>query len=255
MKAGYCSSKTHPIKQSILCSVLQKTLLTVVLLVAGPSVATAADFQLDNGDSFNLGAGTLNLQCGNFNLQSGAAFNAAAGNIQLSGDWNNQGDFSRGTSTVVFNDDCGAASTSQITGSTHFYNLTAMTTAAHELRLESDQAQKIANALALTGAESGLLKIRSFVAGSTAYLILEEGGSQAISYVDVQDNHAITPGQWLARNTPAYFNSVDSGGNNRWFLPGMNPKAVPTLPALGLVMLLLLLPAVYFQQMDRLRRS
>jgi hypothetical protein len=256
MKADHFSGSTNPGARRHLYRSIHKILLTVVLLVLGTGTVTAADFQLDSGDSFGLGAGTLDLGCGNFTLHSGAVFNAGSGNIQLSGNWSNQGSFSRGSSSVVFDDSCGAASTSHVTGVTHFHDLAATTTTAHELRLESGQTHTIASALELTGTQNELLKISSSAPGTPAYFVLEEGGSQTISYVDVQDNYASPPGQWLAPDTPEHFNSVDSGGNLRWFLTGMEPiEPIPTLSGLGLVLLLLLLSAVYLQRTGRMMCS
>lgn len=232
---------------------LRKILLAVTLLVAGPVTVSAADFQVDSGDTFDLGGGTLDLECGNFTLQNGSVFNAGSGNIHLSGNWNNQGYFDAGGGGVNFNDACGAGSVSGISGATYFNNLAASTVAAHELQLESGLTQSIANALVLTGAEAQLLKISSTIPGNAAYFHLEKEGSQTISYVDVQDNHATPTGQWLARNTPEFFNSVDSGGNRFWFLISLEP--IPTLSGMGLVILLLLLAAVYLRRTDQLIRT
>ncbi len=220
-------------------------LIAVVLSIWGLGTAFSADFQVDSGDTCNLGGGTLNLECGNLTLQSGATLNAGSGDILLSGNWDNQGTFNRGSSSVVFNDSCGAATTSSVTGETYFHNLTANTAAAHELQLASGQTQSMANALVLTGAQNQLLKIRSSAPGAPAYFMLAQGGSQTIDYVDVQDNHAPYSGQWLAPNAPEYFNSVNSGGNFRWFRIGLAHQSIPTLPGLGLVLLamLMLVPA------------
>lgn len=243
-RKGMCRNRYHN---------LRKILLTVSLLVVGPGIVTAADFQVDSGDTFNLGAGTLNLECGNFTLQNGAVFNADNGNIYLSGNWSNQGTFNSGSGSVTFNDGCGVSAVSKVSGETVFNNLTASTVEAHELQLESGLIQTITNALVLMGAEGQLLKISSSFPGNVAYFMLEKAGSQNISYVDVQDNHGKPTGQWLARNTPEFFNSVDSGGNRFWFLIGLEP--IPTLSGMGLVILLLLMAAVYLRRTNQLIRT
>jgi len=240
------SSLRYPgggIRCNIQCRLLKffhQSLLVIAVSAAGSTVIFAADFQINNGDTFNLGAATLNIGCGNFVIQNSGTFTADSGGILLSGDWSNQGDFNSGSSSVVFNDDCGANSISTITGETEFHNLSAATTLAHELHFEVDQHQSVANSLVLTGAAGQLLKVRSTVPGSPAFLDLDEGGSQTIAYVDVQDNHASSQSQHLAPGTPSSFDSMDSGGNWRWFRSGI-AVSVPTLAASGLALLVLLL--------------
>lgn len=253
MEAGYRSGNAHPFMQRAFCRILLKVFLTTALLVLGSGIASAADFQLGSGDSFNLGAGTLDLQCGNFALQSGAVFNAAGGQIRLSGDWDNQGVFNRGSSGVSFNDACGAGTVSVVSGETHFHDLNVTTSMAHELRLTSWLTQTIAGSLVLAGADGQLLRIRSSIPSSPAFFLLETAGSQLISWVDVQDNVASDTGQWLALGKPEHFNSVDSGRNSRWFLIGLEP--IPALSKWGLVLLVLLFAAGYLRRTGRMLRS
>lgn len=253
MKGKHSSRNACANTPSARCRAIGRALLAIALLVGGSAAVNAADLILGNGDSFDLGAGTLELECGSLTLQRGAAFKAGNGFIHLSGDWNNLGSFDRGGSSVVFNDGCGQEATSRVSGETHFHNLAARTTFAHELQLESGRTQTVANALVLVGSENGLLKIRSSMPGSPAYLVLEQAGNQTISHVNVKDNHAPYPGQPLALGTPGFLNSVDGGNNLRWFLTDLEP--IPTLSGLGMGILLLLVLLIYLRRASCSTRS
>jgi hypothetical protein len=75
---------------------------------------------------------------------------------------------------------------------------------------------------------ANLLKIRSTSPGSQAYIFV--GGPYAISKVDVQDNSALSPGGWIDFGYPEDFDSIDSGGNARWFRnSAVNPGEVTFL--------------------------
>jgi len=238
-------------------------LLTAGLLYVASGFAVAADFSLTSGNSFDLGGGTLDLDCANFTVHNTATFNAGSGHVLLSGNWSNQGVFNPGTSMVTFDDDCGPASTSVITGATNFHNFIANTTSGHGLTFGSGETQSVMNDLVLTGAAGQLLRIRSTTEGTQAFLELDGAGSQTISYVDVKDNNAPVPGQWLAPGPPFQFDSVDSGNNYRWFLnlpvqggPGAG-REIPILSAPGLALLIVLiaLAAAYSRGVFRFNRS
>jgi hypothetical protein len=108
---------------------------------------------------------------------------------------------------------------------TKFYNLKAVTASGKQINFEAGKTQTVANSLTLQGASGNLLKLRSMVNGQQALINLQNGGTQSIAYVDVKDHSAT--GQYLAPGTPASFNSIDSGNNNRWFNP---VSAVDTTP-------------------------
>jgi hypothetical protein len=237
-------------------------LIAAGLLVLAPGWGAAGDLTVSGG-TVSLGGGTNDLDCGSLTITNTGTYNGNTGTILLGGNWDNQGTFNPGTSTVTFTDDCGPATTSTITGSTDFYNFIAITANGHILEFESGETQSILNDLVLQGADGQLLVIRSTVDGSQAFLVLNALGTQTIGYVDVKDNNAAIPGQYLAPGSPAAFNSVDSGNNFRWFLSGGGggggATPIPAISGPSLVILLLLLPlmtwTLFFSRGSSGRRS
>ncbi len=209
---------------------------TVVLLpcLLATGLVHAVGMTVGPGASYSLGVGTTDLGCGDLNvagtlhLNSGmidqtdsvllsGTINGNTGSITFGDDWSKSGTFSAGSSQVTLNDDCGDGA-SLFTGDTAFYGLTVTTTSGKQWNLTSGSTQDIANALSFTGTSGNGLVIRSTTGGSPAFIELAPGGSQLIDYVDVADNHALgPPGQWIAPGYASDYNSVDSGGNDRWF--------------------------------------
>jgi hypothetical protein len=180
----------------------------------------AAGITIGSGSSISVGSHAIHVGChdlvnnGQLNLGSGVVdvTNNVANNNQFNG---NSG--LPETSTIAVVDECGDGSIT-FDDSTDFYNLTMMTTAGKTVSIESGEEQKIANDLVFTGAAGNFLTLRSSIAGAETFTSLSQGGTQLIDWVDVQDNFANLPYQHIAHDFPAVFNSVDSGGNFRWFV-------------------------------------
>jgi hypothetical protein len=215
----------------------QRLLLWVVVFsFFSPGSIFAARIVIDAPSKIDLGGGLIMLDCGDMvvdgELSLGTAtvsgarhvtttgtLNGDSGTIQMAGNWSNSGTVDPGSSAVEVSDGC-ALGISNFSGDTSFHDLSITTTGGKQLNLTANSAQKMANSLTLTGAAGNLLTIRSTSFGTPAFLELDGGGTQLISYVDVQDNHAPLPGQLLAPGAPSGFNSTDSGGNDRWFITG-----------------------------------
>ena len=131
-----------------------------------------------------------------------------------------------------------------IAGNTTFHNLTITTTSGRQINFTTGSTQGVNAGLTLNGVAGNRLNIRSTTAGSPGFLVLDDKGTQNIDHVDVRDNHAPLPGQYLAPGLPSQFNSVDGGGNFRWFLypaPPVNSADIPTLSPLGMAALIALM--------------
>lgn len=225
----------------------------VVLIFLSIEITHAAGITIGSGSSISVGSGAIHLGCGDLvnngtlNLGSGVVdvtnnvasnnqLNGDSGRLQFGGDWSNSGSVSPGTSTVAVVDECGDGNIS-FDGSSEFYNLSMITTAGKTVYLESGAEQKIANNLVFTGAAGNFLTLRSSIPRVATFTSLDPGGTQLIDWVDVEDNHANIPFQHIAPALPGVFNSVDSGGNLRWFLT----VPIPALSGLGILLLVALM--------------
>lgn len=183
--------------------------------------------------SINLGGGTLNLGCGDLQVDGilslgnsissdirHVAFTGQligqSGVLNVTGDWLNSGLFESGTSTLALVDGC-ATTSSQMSGDSSFHDWSVTTSSGKQLIFTAGDEQNIANAVVFAGAAGNLLQIRSSEPDSPGFMELAEAGSQFVDHVDVKDNHALMPGQFMAPGFPEDYNSVDSGGNSRWF--------------------------------------
>ncbi len=217
------------------------------LALASANVAALPGLVVPSGGSFSLGGGTLELPCVDF-LNSGGTVNAA-GLINVSGNWGNTGAFNAQGGTVHLDDDHCVPNSATITGNTNFFALRIDTDSGKQVNFQAGSIQNVAGGITLLGIDGNRLKIRSTVPGSPAFLNV--AGGQNINYVDVQDNHAT--GLYLAPGLPNQFNSIDRGGNSRWFLnlgPEVNPGSppninpIPTLSATATLLLGLALSAL-----------
>lgn len=214
------------------------------------------------GGSIALGGGNIDFGCTGLTIAPGAEFSAGQGqlrnlslvnnagtlaggqaDVEVSGQWTNAGSFIAGQSSVSVTNSCGASTV--IGGENDFWNLVAAGLTG-PLIFESGQQQRVANQLVLRGLDvDNLLFIRSSVTGSPAFLALAMAGSQDIFHVNVRDNHAPDEGQALAAGGPFDFQSVDAGGNSRWFRDAFPPpvpvNALMPLSSLLLVLLVLFL--------------
>lgn len=217
------------------------------LVLASANVAALPGLVVPSGGSFSLGGGTLELPCVDF-LNSGGTVNAA-GLINVSGNWGNTGAFNAQGGTVHMDDDHCVPNIATITGNTSFFALRIDTDSGKQVNFQAGSTQNVGGGITLLGTSGNRLKIRSTVPGSPAFLNV--AGGQNINYVDVQDNHAT--GLYLAPGLPNQFNSIDRGGNSRWFLnlgPEVNPGSppninpIPTLSATATLLLGLALSAL-----------
>ncbi len=243
--------------------------LAIAVMLARP-VWAAGGINVGAGNDMSLGNALTTLGCGDLTvsgtlhldsavlndtnnavINSGGQLDGDTGTLNMSGDWSNDGTFNADTSKVNMNDGCGV-SNATIAGSTTFNELKIATANGRQVAFTAGTTQTVNTALTLTGTAGNLLKLRSTSDGSPAFLKLANGGSQSISYVDVKDNHAT--GLYLAPGSPASFDSVDSGGNLRWFLNALIPPAVPSIPTLSGFGLLLLTLSLALGLLWRRRR-
>jgi trimeric autotransporter adhesin len=158
-----------------------------------------------NGGTFNSAsaAGTWDLS-GGVTIASGATLNATSGTFAVGGNWSNSGTFASGSNTVTFD----GAGTSEITGSTSFYNFTC-TTAGKTLTFTDGTTQTIGNTLTLTGASGNLITLQG---SGTAGWNITDSGTESVSYVDVSYS--------TATNLITAASSKDSGDNINWVFSG-----------------------------------
>ncbi len=156
---------------------------------------TATNSTIDVNGAVTISSGTLTAPASTTNT----AF-TVAGNWTHSG-----GTFTANNGKVTLD-----GSSQSMAGSTTFYQLRKVVAAASTLTLTAGTTQTISNNLVLNGVAGNVLSIRSSVGGSAANLNLQAGGTQAISYVDVQDNTA--SGLTLV----AVAGGVDTGNNTNW---------------------------------------
>lgn len=243
------------------------TRIIIFAVLALPALAHATGINIPHGASMSLGNGNFNLGCndvtiaGSFDVGSGrvlnarhlniagGSVNAGSGQVQLAGDWNNNGIFIPGSSVVAIQDGC-ATTRSALNGDTSFHTFTATTTSGKTLQAAAGSTQVFNNSLTLKGMAGKPLLVRSSQVGNQAFFTLAPDGTQNINAVDVMDNNA-QGGQRLALNLPAQLDSVDSGNNLNWFLGVLVP--IPTLPWPALIFLALVLMATAFRR--RLREK
>lgn len=212
------------------------------LLLSAP--ALAGTFEVGKGSSLDLGTGSLALGCADLNVLGGLSagklgftqardltigpagtLNGDSAILELSGDWDNMGSFVAGTSTVRMVDGCGLLS-AVVNGDSAFHDLEIVTAAGKQVTFTAGSTQTVAGAFTATGAAGNLLKIRSTVGGSAAFLNVNGGASA--SYVDVADNNALG-----GSNIPLDSGSLKGPNSLGWLLT----PAVPLLPPLAAALL------------------
>ncbi len=215
-------------------SAVLMSLTSVSVFASGLTIGAGGTTSLANG-SMDLGCGdlvingTLNLDSGtlshvdNVVINGGGVLNGGTGTITMSGNWtNNGGTTNPGSSQVTINTDCGSDAVT-VSGDSTFWNFTMQTGSGRQLNFQAGSNNTFNGYLVLNGAgdennPANLLKIRSTSAGSPAFINVN--GTYAISKVDVSDNHAQFPGEWIDFGYPEDFDSIDGPGNNRWFRSG-----------------------------------
>ena len=207
--------------------------------------ALAGKVTVDSGASLDLGAGSMALGCADLDvlgilsagtvgftqgrdvtITPGGVMNGNSATLQLSGDWDNTGTFVPGTSSVRIADGCGLLS-GVINGNTTFSSLELSTTSGKQVSFAAGSTQSIAGSFVVGGASGNLLKIRSTVGGTVAFLNVQS--SSSATYVDVQDNDA-------SFGNPILLGSESLKGPNT---PGwLSTESIPLLPPLAGVALL-----------------
>ncbi|MBW1817533.1 MAG: IPTL-CTERM sorting domain-containing protein [Deltaproteobacteria bacterium] len=240
-------------------------LVVTAAVALGPSMIMAAGLTVGAGSGMSLGTGKLDLGCNDLVIQNGGelaldsatiiqrhvdnqvggTIDGGQGSMDVYGDWTNHGTFIPGTSKVSLLDGCGLAM-AYITGETTFCELLIASAMGKTVYFEAGKTQTISCSMDFTGVEGKLLVLRSSVPGSAGFVNLEEGATQHHDYENVAD--LVGTGQHIAPGRPSEFNSVDGGGNYRWFLN----IPVPTVSQAGFALLAMLM---LFMGWRALRRS
>jgi len=192
-------------------------------------LVVAGNLQADNG--------TLN-RIRNTDVQVGGVLDGRQGEFYVTGNWNNQGTFNSGTSSVNMIDGCSVAEAT-LSGDSRFRNILLSSDTGKQYNIESGSTQQVTNALAIQGQANLRLILRSTNPGQAGYLDLSLDGTQDIDDTDVADVHAV--GQHLVRGPSGTDGNIDSGNAVGWFQTIVNTIPVPTLSGLGLLLLSLVL--------------
>lgn len=197
----------------------------------GGAIDTAGGSLLVDG-YFALGGGTLSgLDAVRIALGGVADF--GSGLATLSGDWENRGTFTAGSSRVQLRD--GLAAASAILGTSQFASLSLVSASGKRYRFESGRTQSVTGTLQITG-NGPPIQVDVTTSGTVAFLNLATGGTQVIANVGVSDVHAT--GQHLA---PTQLNQGGSGNAQGWFgggVPTTPPVPVPAVSPLALAALI-----------------
>ncbi len=170
------------------------TLTTAGTLTVNGGTLTATNGNIDANGAVVVSSGTLTAPT------IGKTF-TVAGNFTHSG-----GTFTNSSGTLTLD-----GTSQSINGSTTFYNLAKTVASTATLTFESSATQTVTNNLTLQGASGQLLVLAASTPTVAANLILQSGGSQNISYVNVADNNANGGTTLVGRN-----GSVNSNGNSNW---------------------------------------
>lgn len=238
---------------------MMRVLALIVLSVFASTQVLAVGITIGSGGSISVGSGAIQLGCGDLvnngtlglgdgavhmtgNVTNSGQFDGESGLLEFGGDWSNYGALTAGASTVAVVDECHGGSI-RFAGDTDFYNLWMLTTTGKTVVFEAGAEQKIANDLVFNGSPGNHLTLRSSKPGVHVFTSLALAGTQFIDWVDVADNVALEPYQRLAPTYPTTLNSVDSGGNSRWFVESGSAESVsiPTLSGPGMLLMVALL--------------
>ena len=196
----------------------------------GNSIVNNPSHSLSNSGTAIFADSTTSLL--SFSNSNNAQSSANGATISIVEDWDNNGTFNAGNSTVNFID--GGSNTSKISGETRFNILTVASTVDKLLEFQASSQQIVMQHLQLTGVDGNLLTIISDSPGDEAMLALALSASQLIDYVDVTDNYGTA--QVIAPGSPESFNSIQGSNVRGWF---GTPLAFP-IPSLSLIGLLIL---------------
>ena len=179
---------------------------------------------LDIQGALTVGAGELD-QITTVGIAAGGSINGGSGTLSLSGDWNNAGTFVPGTSTVVLTDGCGLTS-STLSGTTVFNNLTLTSTTGHTFVIPTGSNIVVTGTLTLQGTNGQPIQVVS--AGGSSVIALGPGASVVSNFANVAGNVQI--------------------GNG---VPGTN--TIPTLSEWARMLLTLLIAGIAVHSLRRFR--
>ncbi|MBW2637145.1 MAG: hypothetical protein JRC86_06425, partial [Deltaproteobacteria bacterium] len=147
-------------------------------LITNADLSAAKGPLTDADIIYSVSGSTLDVD--NLMVWSGKNY-APGGDIQISGDFINNGTFTPGNNALII----GGSGTSTISGSTTFYDLTSVTP-GKTLVFDTGGTQTIQNTLTLTGAPGNLINIQSSVPGTPAEIVANISN---VNYVAVQDSN------------------------------------------------------------------
>lgn len=185
-----------------------------------------SSFSLPDGSTFDLACGFLDVQGDllmnsaeisqalNVDIASGALIDGGSGVLQLSGNWNNQGTFNAGDSTVVIDASCSSAPIF-LSGTTVFNNLTIIGGSGRTVTLPVGSQLTVNGTLTLQGT------------GPDPLELVSSGGGLAVIN--------------LGPDAQVIQNNVSLAGNVRIGARSAGVVAVPSLGILSLSLLGLLM--------------
>ncbi|MFC1749707.1 beta strand repeat-containing protein [Pseudomonadota bacterium] len=138
-------------------------------------------------------------------------YTAQGSTITFSGNWDNNGTFTAGTSSVVLN-----GASQQLYGSATFNDLTKSVTSAATLTFEAGQTTTIGGAVTLNGASGQLLTLASSTGSSAWNFTVNSGATKSISYVSVSWSDA--SGSDVSQKPINPSNYTDGGDTTDWFI-------------------------------------
>lgn len=193
-----------------------------LVVPSGASLSIPSSGALDLGctdldvlGSLSVGAGQIS-QAATVGIGAGGTLEGGSGSITLGGDWNNDGTFVPGTSTVILADGCGSLP-AQLAGNTTFHNLTLISTSGRTFVIPAGSNITVTGTLTLQGAPGQPIELTS--SGPQTAIISLGPDAQV-----VRSNATVPPTVQIGAIDPS--------------------TAIPTLNAYGLIGLAALLAAV-----------
>jgi hypothetical protein len=159
---------------------------------------------------WSLGSGRLTQIT---DLTGSGSLIGGQGQIDLSGEFT-VANWSAQLSHLRIDEACQSGQ-ARVTGNRSFHHFSAVTNGARTLVFDAGSTQIFGGSLTLSGSPGQPLSLRTTVPGDEVRFDLLSGASQAHSWIDVADNHAV--GLPLAPGLPNWYDAVDSGNLLRWF--------------------------------------
>ncbi len=189
---------------------LTPTSATTYSLLGNLTVGNALTGNLTIDSGATLDATVSNYGVTAVDITNNGSYTAQGSTITFSGNWDNNGTFTPGTSSVVLN-----GTNQQLYGSATFNNLTKSVTSAATLTFEAGQTTTVSGAATLNGASGQLLTLASSSPGTHWNITITASGSKTISYVSVSWSNA--SGSDASHKPINPSNSTDGGNNVDWF--------------------------------------